>query len=203
MAVPADYKTWPKFLSAVQRPDAKQVREIYMNPAARDATAASGFANGTIFVMENYAARARADGTLETGADGKLVKGELLRVFVMGKNAGWGADVARAAAQRQLGLRGLAAQAGKRRPTTPTPAAPAICRCPARTSCTATTSTSPAGPEGPVPPSTPAGGRRRTAAVWNARGTVPIVPPGMHGAALRGTLAARSAMPRNARCRER
>ena len=93
LPIPADYKTWPKFLSAVQRPDAKQVREIYMNPTAGNATAASGFANGTIFVMENYAARTRADGTLETSADGKLVKGELIRVFVMGKNAGWGAEV--------------------------------------------------------------------------------------------------------------
>ena len=94
LPVPSDYKTWPKFLSAVQRPDAKQVREIYMNPTARNASAAGGFPNGTLFVMENYAARARADGTLETGADGKLVKGDLLRVFVMGKNSGWGADVA-------------------------------------------------------------------------------------------------------------
>jgi len=94
LPVPADYKTWPKFLSAVQRPDAKQVREIYMNPASRGATAAGGFGNGTVFVMENYAARARADGTLEAGPDGKLVKGDLLRVFVMGKNAGWGAGVA-------------------------------------------------------------------------------------------------------------
>ena len=94
LAVPADYKRWPKFLSAVQRPDAKQVREIYMNSTAAQARAASGFANGTVFVMENYAARARPDGTLETGADGKLVKGELLRVFVMGKGDGWGRDVA-------------------------------------------------------------------------------------------------------------
>ncbi|HET7528097.1 MAG TPA: cytochrome P460 family protein [Burkholderiaceae bacterium] len=94
LLVPADYKTWPKFLSAVQRPDAKQVREIYMNPTARNATAGSGFGNGSVLVMENYAARVRADGTLETGADGKLVKGDLLRVFVMGKNAGWGAEVA-------------------------------------------------------------------------------------------------------------
>lgn len=93
LPVPGDYKTWPKFLSAVQRPDAKQVREIYMSPASSGATAAGGFGNGTVFVMENYAARARADGTLETGPDGKLVKGDLLRVFVMGKNAGWGADV--------------------------------------------------------------------------------------------------------------
>ena len=96
LAVPADYKSWPKFLSAVQRPDAKQVREIYMSPAASDATAAGGFPNGTVLVMENYAAKARVDGTLEVGADGKLVKGELLRVFVMGKNAGWGAEVSEA-----------------------------------------------------------------------------------------------------------
>ena len=32
----------PSF-SAVQRPDAKQVREIYMNPAAAAATASTGF----------------------------------------------------------------------------------------------------------------------------------------------------------------
>jgi hemoglobin len=94
LAIPSDYKSWPKFLTAVQRPDAKQVREIYMNPVGRNASAASGFGHGTVFVMENYAAKARADGTLETGADGKLVKGDLLRVFVMGKNAGWGNDVA-------------------------------------------------------------------------------------------------------------
>ena len=93
LVAPADYRLWPKFLSAVQRPDAKQVREIYMNPTARQASATSGFANGSIFVMENYAARTRPDGTLETGPDGKLVKGELLRVFVMGKGDGWGRDV--------------------------------------------------------------------------------------------------------------
>ena len=90
MTLPADYKSWAKFLSAVQRPDAKQVREIYMNTRAKAGTAAGGFPNGTLFVMENYAAAANADGTLKQGADGKLVKGDLLRVFMMGKNKGWG-----------------------------------------------------------------------------------------------------------------
>jgi hemoglobin len=90
LAVPADYKTWPKFLSAVQRPDAKQVREIYMNPTSTAGTAAKGFPNGSVFVMENYAAKVDAAGALVQGADGKLVKGDLLRVFVMGKNEGWG-----------------------------------------------------------------------------------------------------------------
>ncbi|WP_341888642.1 cytochrome P460 family protein [Variovorax sp. YR752] len=90
IAVPADYKSWPKFLSAIQRPDAKQVREIYMNPAAASATSAGGFGNGTVFVMENYAALETTDGKLATGSDGKLIKADLLRVFVMGKGAGWG-----------------------------------------------------------------------------------------------------------------
>ena len=92
LAVPAGYKSWPKFLSAIQRPDAKQVREIYMNPAATAGTAAKGFPNGTVFVMENFAAAENADGTLRQGPDGKLVKAALLRVFVMGKNEGWGAS---------------------------------------------------------------------------------------------------------------
>ncbi len=89
ITAPADYKSWPKFLSAVQRPDAKQVREIYMNPVAKGGTAAAGFPNGTVFVMENWAAQVNADGTLKTGPDGKLVKGDLLKVFVMAKNKGW------------------------------------------------------------------------------------------------------------------
>jgi hypothetical protein len=94
LAVPADYKSWPKFLSAVQRPDAKQVREIYMNPTGAAGSAAAGFGNGTVFVMENYAVLETTDGKLATGADGKLVKADLLRVFVMGKNAGWGQGAA-------------------------------------------------------------------------------------------------------------
>jgi hemoglobin len=92
LAAPANYRSWPKFLSAVQRPDAKQVREIYMNPAAAAGNAAAGFPNGSVLGMENFAAVANPDGTLQQGPDGKLVKGALLRVFVMGKGAGWGAS---------------------------------------------------------------------------------------------------------------
>jgi hypothetical protein len=81
-AVPADYKSWPKFLMNVQRGDAKQVRDIYINPVGARTQKGQTFPNGTIMVMENYAAK--------PGTDGKLAKGELLRVFVMGKGAGWG-----------------------------------------------------------------------------------------------------------------
>jgi hypothetical protein len=90
LTAPTNYRGWPKFLSAVQRPDAKQVREIYMDPEATSGTHAAGFPNGTVFVMENYAAVLNPDGTVKPGPDGKLMKGDLLRVFVMGKNPGWG-----------------------------------------------------------------------------------------------------------------
>lgn len=94
LAQPADYKTWPKFLSNIQRPEVKQVREIYMNKVASTAVRGQPFPQGSQFVMENYAAVANPDGTLQKGADGNLVKGNLVAVFVMGKNPGWGQNVA-------------------------------------------------------------------------------------------------------------
>lgn len=94
LAQPADYKSWPKFISNIQRPEIKQVREIYMNKIATTAVRGQPFPQGSQFVMENYAAVANPDGTLQTGPDGKLVKGNLVAVFVMGKNPGWGQNVA-------------------------------------------------------------------------------------------------------------
>jgi len=91
--VPADYKSWPKMLTSVQRPDAKQVRDLYIAPASSKVKAGDAFPYGTVMVMENYAAKAKPDGTLETGPDGKLVRGELVRVFIMEKAKGAGQDV--------------------------------------------------------------------------------------------------------------
>lgn len=92
LAYPADYKTWPKFLSEVQRPDAKQVRELFVNPAGAKAAAGQTFPNGTVMVMELHKAKMAGEAP-ETGTDGKLVKGDLAKVFVMGKGEGWGQDV--------------------------------------------------------------------------------------------------------------
>ena len=88
--LPADYKSWPKFLGDIQRPDVKQVRDIYVNARGYAASKGSTFPNGTVFVMENYKAAENADGSLQKGLDGKLVRGPLLRAFVMGKGEGWG-----------------------------------------------------------------------------------------------------------------
>lgn len=90
IAMPSGYKSWPKFLTEVQKAGAKQVRELYVNPTGHKTAAGGTFPNGTVFVMENYAAAQNADGSLKTGPDGKLVKDKLLRVFVMGKGEGWG-----------------------------------------------------------------------------------------------------------------
>lgn len=91
--LPAGYSGWPKFLSAVQRPDAKQVREIYVNPTGFNSKTGQPFAHGTTLVMENYAAQLDAAGAPVMSADGKLVKGKLLRVFVMSKGPGFGSTV--------------------------------------------------------------------------------------------------------------
>lgn len=93
LPVPADYKSWPKFLSEVQRPEVKQVREIYINPLGHRTQAGDAFPNGTVSVMEIYKAQEAADGSPLKNSDGKFVKGELLKIAVMGKGAGWGESV--------------------------------------------------------------------------------------------------------------
>lgn len=93
LPVPDDYRSWPKFLGDVARPDAKQVRDIWINPVGARARSGEAFPNGTLIVMELYAAKLNADGTPLTGTDGKLSKDKLLKVFIMGKHAGWGQAV--------------------------------------------------------------------------------------------------------------
>lgn len=86
---PSDYKSWPKFLVDIPKGEAKQVRDIYINPAGARTSAGQNFPNGTVMVMEIY--KAKMDGEkLATGMDGKPVKGDLAKVFLMGKNQGWG-----------------------------------------------------------------------------------------------------------------
>jgi hypothetical protein len=90
LALP-DYKSWPVYLTGVQRPDAKQVRDIYINPVGTTAVAGAPFPNGTRSVMEIYAVKLNPDGT-PTLEDGKLVKDKLIKIFVMAKGENWGAS---------------------------------------------------------------------------------------------------------------
>lgn len=92
LALPAGYKSWPRFLPTIDRADVKQVRDIYMNPVSTKVQKGEAFPQGSRFVMEIYAAAAEADGTLKKDAAGRLVKGNLMHVYVMGKEANWGGD---------------------------------------------------------------------------------------------------------------
>jgi hemoglobin len=93
MVVPADYKYWPKKFTEIQRPDLKQIREVWVNDVGVKAKGSGAIPNGYMSVMELWSAGENADGTLMKGADGKLVKGKLLKVFVMAKGPGWGESV--------------------------------------------------------------------------------------------------------------
>ena len=73
LPLPADYKSWPAFLTGVQREDVKQIRDIYMNADAKKGSAEKGFPDGSVFVMENWSVKLDADGKAVKGADGKLV----------------------------------------------------------------------------------------------------------------------------------
>ena len=88
--LPSDYNSWPRFLPSVDRTDNKQVRDIYINPTGAKTKAGDKFPNGTVSVMELYKAQENADGSLKKDANGKLIKGSLIKFFVMGKGAGWG-----------------------------------------------------------------------------------------------------------------
>lgn len=93
LALPANYSTWPVFLSGVQRPDLKQIRDIWINPVGHATPAGKPFPNGTLMVMELHKVQQNADGTPALDGDGKMRKAGLAKVFVMGKDAGWGQDV--------------------------------------------------------------------------------------------------------------
>ena len=90
LAFPSGYTSFPVFLSGVQKPDA--VRDLYVNPVGAKTQAGQAFPNGSTLVMEIYNAKKDAAGNFEKGADGLLIKADLAKVFVMHKEAGWGAN---------------------------------------------------------------------------------------------------------------
>jgi hemoglobin len=91
LPLPEGYRFWPAFLKEVQKPDA--VRDLYINPVGARASKGDMFPQGTQFVMEIYSAKKASVGSFEKGPDGKLIKDKLTKIFVMGKDKGWGQDV--------------------------------------------------------------------------------------------------------------
>lgn len=91
LVLPADYASWPVYLKNVQRPDLKQIRDIYINPQGQKSS--RPFAYGTMMVMELHSTKTGADGQPELDSNGKLQKQGLSKIFVMGKGPGWGQGV--------------------------------------------------------------------------------------------------------------
>ncbi|MCQ8895596.1 cytochrome P460 family protein [Limnobacter humi] len=81
LAKPSDYSTWPVFLAGIEKPTG-HIRDIYINKTGASAQKGEAFPNGTVSVMEIYKAN--------KGADGKLAKANLEKVFVMYKGKDWG-----------------------------------------------------------------------------------------------------------------
>ena len=92
LQIPADYGSWPIFLTNIDKKQSKQVRDIYINPTGAKGSAGKGFASGTLLVMELYKAKENPDGTLQKTPKGRLIKGDLFKVYIMGKDEGWGGD---------------------------------------------------------------------------------------------------------------
>ena len=91
--VPADYRSWPEYVTGIDKQETGQIRDIYINPTGYQAKAGEDFADGSFSVMEIWKAKKAADGMLMTTDDGKLVKDELSLVFLMAKSPGAGSLV--------------------------------------------------------------------------------------------------------------
>lgn len=89
LALPAHYQRWPRFIQHINKTE--HVRNIYVNCIGASSIKGEPMANGSKFVMEIYNAKKDAGGQPIKDADGNLVKGDLSKIFVMGKDEGWGA----------------------------------------------------------------------------------------------------------------
>lgn len=92
IALPQNYTAWPVFLTGIDKAAAKQIRDIYVNTRGAAAQPGQPFPEGTEFAMEIHSVKLDAEGNPVKGADGKLVKDKLSKVFLMAKGAGWGAS---------------------------------------------------------------------------------------------------------------
>jgi hemoglobin len=88
LSFPSGYTSYPTFLKAVQKP--KHVRDLYVNSIGAKTQKGESFPNGSILVMEIYNAETDAAGNAVKGPDGKNIKADLAKVYVMEKGMGWG-----------------------------------------------------------------------------------------------------------------
>jgi Cytochrome P460 len=89
---PSSYKNHIRY-ATVDRPDNKTVREIYIAPeSAKGVKPGAPLPHGTVITMEVYKARVDEQGEPVKDAVGRFIKADLTGIFVMERQAGWGAD---------------------------------------------------------------------------------------------------------------
>jgi Cytochrome P460 len=91
VAYPQGYAQRMALYTTVDRTDNGQVRLLYAPREAIEAVRANRpLPSGTVLVAELYRAQRGADNQLSRGADGRLVRGDMISVLVMEKRGGWG-----------------------------------------------------------------------------------------------------------------
>ena len=79
--------------AVVDRPDIKEVRDVYATPEAlKMARASQPLPSGTVLTLVHFKARVDDKGELVKDPNGRLVKGDLDRIGVMEKRTGWGVE---------------------------------------------------------------------------------------------------------------
>jgi len=88
LSFPSGYDSYPTFLKEVQKP--KHVRDLYVNPIGATTQKGESFPNGSVLVMAIFNAETDAEGNAVKGPDGRNIKADLAKIYVMEKGAGWG-----------------------------------------------------------------------------------------------------------------
>jgi hypothetical protein len=77
----------------VDRPDIKEVRDVYATPeAVKMARAGAPLPSGTVLTLVHFKARVNDNDELVKDPNGRLIKGDLHRIGVMEKRDGWGTE---------------------------------------------------------------------------------------------------------------